>query len=71
MPESVIQIVLIAGLAIVVFTLVYSTRYMIKDGEPDPRFMKTLGLRVLLAFAVVGFIALCGAMGWIGTPPAS
>lgn len=68
-PELAKGIILVL-LAIVVVTLFSASRMMLKKKHPDDdgsdtSFMKTLGLRVILSFATVGFIVLAVAMGWL------
>lgn len=67
MSPEIVKVILIVMLGIVALTLFSAFRTMMKGPSTNQKFMKTLGLRVAIAFGTIGFIVLCGAMGWIET----
>lgn len=70
MSPEVTQGIIIILLILVVSTLFYASFAMFNkkpsaSDENDTTFMKSLGLRVMLSFATVGFVVLAAAMGWL------
>ena len=59
------KIIVIAALVAVVASLFSALYYLYRDRGQGTRMVKALALRVALSAALIGFLVLSYAMGWI------